>query len=618
MKRLLYIFLILIFPCNWAVYAQINLSELTVTITDTTQPKVEQAKNIYDWITNNITYDFKSYQTLTPRNLSPEQTLKVRKGLSYEYAGLMTALCKSVGIEAYTVFGYTKDFDYYSNKVFLHLNHCWSVINTGTEWIIADPTWGSGYLVAKSVMRSKIFNKSGSKTKLNFLKQYNPDYYNIPSADFLKTHYPLDPKWLFENNPPSYKAFESGYADSSLISINWVAEIQKIRGIIPINVMVIEGETALRYNENNLFDYGMAIHSSIPGFDAANKLTTNDIDQINEINSKCTKVTSLLASQRIITDSVYKERFSILKEFSSNQVKTQKIIEKEAIAAQKSYRKNKDENIKKTKGVYEKIVSLELKIKELENTHLKESNNSTETKTDLIKERDIKIAVSDREKQQFTFETSLDSLHKVMDYLLTLDAILNDSILLLYSELNNEFQVLKQVIDSGNEETINDRSDSIWNKFTMCTYLLNRKKGNSTDIDITLKSYKETKNSWETSLKEDQAQLREMYKTTHHADDVYDVYKYSLSQNIIFCESQIEFENRVLSHLGLQQGFIYGTRKQLKHLSKINNSEYKHFENWYNKTYNWENLNFRNDKKVISLVLKDTSRKSKVISNIMK
>jgi hypothetical protein len=82
-------------------------------------------------------------------------------------------------------------------------------------------------------------------------------------------------------------------------------------------------------------------------------------------------------------------------------------------------------------------------------------------------------------------------------------------------------------------------------------------------------------------------------------------------------ESQIEFENRLLTHLSLQEGFITLALKELKNLQKIAGLENKQFAEWYNPTIQWEKRNYKNDKEWITLTSKEAAKKKKIIDNKM-
>jgi hypothetical protein len=612
-------FLIGIFALYFVhVNGQDNLKEFVLTIVDTTKPETEQAKSIYNWITKNIVYDVKSYISVSPKSLSPEKTLKARKGLCFEYANLMAALCNSVGIETYVIYGYSKGTDYYPGKVFLHSNHCWNIIRVDSTWIVADPTWGSGYIGTKIKIFSGLLGSVGFNPMMKqnqiFIKEYNPDYFNISSVKLLKKHYPLDPKWLFGNNPPSYKAFESGYIDSSLIDVNWKNEINVVINKSQDFRLINDGETASYYNINNLFDWGYAIYQSTAGFDFQRQITHENYDQFMGVDEKLTKTIALLTRQQQISDSIYRIRYSGLKAFYSNHSHAYKTIENEIMNAKKSFRQNKKNNSNKANGIYKKIASNETKINILQETHLKEKKLLAMSDSDQQHDGEFRISLTDNEMEQLAYKPRLDSLNEVMEQLLTADAILNDSILLIYQEFNDQISKLYFVIITGDEVQINNQSDSVWNSYTTSSYLIERKKNNAGKMNQIAQVFTENRSKWEELLKEEQKQLKDIYKTYKLPDAVYDIYEQSLYQNIQMYQSQIDFEHKILTHYDLQNGFIVATRQQLKKLQKSEKHEFKQFNEWYKKKMDWETLNYKKDKDNLIEILKGAIEKRKIIS----
>lgn len=119
---------------------------------------VDKIAAIFGYVTDNISYDKdlakKVTNGLTGYTPDPDRTLKNGKGICFDYASLMTAMCRSQGIPSRIVVGYAKE----------NIYHAWNEIYTEeTGWItpelflknkgynIADATFYSGQKDKKKI-----------------------------------------------------------------------------------------------------------------------------------------------------------------------------------------------------------------------------------------------------------------------------------------------------------------------------------------------------------------------------------------------------------------------------------------------------------------------------------
>lgn len=119
---------------------------------------VDKIAAIFGYVTDNISYDKelakKVKNGLTGYTPDPDRTLKNGKGICFDYASLMTAMCRSQGIPSRIVVGYAKE----------NIYHAWNEIYTEeTGWItpelflknkgynIADATFYSGQKDKKKI-----------------------------------------------------------------------------------------------------------------------------------------------------------------------------------------------------------------------------------------------------------------------------------------------------------------------------------------------------------------------------------------------------------------------------------------------------------------------------------
>lgn len=94
---------------------------------------VDKIAAIFGYVTENITYDKdlakKVTNGLTGYIPDPDRTLKNGKGICFDYASLMTAMCRSQGIPARITVGYAKE----------NIYHAWNEIYTEeTGWITPE------------------------------------------------------------------------------------------------------------------------------------------------------------------------------------------------------------------------------------------------------------------------------------------------------------------------------------------------------------------------------------------------------------------------------------------------------------------------------------------------
>lgn len=111
----------------------------------------------YDFIINNISYDYDKVELLHPNYIPyPDKTIEELKGICYDYASLLAAMKRSEAIPVKLVKGYSTHVDGY---------HAWNEILINGEWVVVDTTVDAAY--NKANMK---FNFS--KTKSDYTKVY--------------------------------------------------------------------------------------------------------------------------------------------------------------------------------------------------------------------------------------------------------------------------------------------------------------------------------------------------------------------------------------------------------------------------------------------------------------
>jgi len=118
-----------------------DISDLAKRLTRLSQTDRDKARNIYNWITRNIKYDYSKYLNQLANNYTDVygavNTFKTKKGVCYDFSTLFAAMARSIGLEAKVIRG-----NYVSGK--RQEYHAWNEIYLQDEgkWIKLDSTFG--------------------------------------------------------------------------------------------------------------------------------------------------------------------------------------------------------------------------------------------------------------------------------------------------------------------------------------------------------------------------------------------------------------------------------------------------------------------------------------------
>lgn len=150
--------------------SEYNYSALATDITADATTKYEQARLIYLWICNNISFD----QTGEIR--TADRTYDNRRAVCQGFCELYYRLADALKLEVNLIYGKAK----------IPLNngieeHVWLGIKTEKGTILADPTWGAGKI------------RNGSFGRI-------PDplvWFDVDPSIFINTHFPKNKKQQF-------------------------------------------------------------------------------------------------------------------------------------------------------------------------------------------------------------------------------------------------------------------------------------------------------------------------------------------------------------------------------------------------------------------------------------
>lgn len=118
-----------------------EIVELADRITKGKTTDIEKARSIYEWVSNNINYDYDKLNDQMSSdftgNYGALNTLKTKKGVCYDYSTLTAALGRAAGLKVKVVLGYSD-----GNKEALH-NWNEFYVSSQNTWIKADASSAS-------------------------------------------------------------------------------------------------------------------------------------------------------------------------------------------------------------------------------------------------------------------------------------------------------------------------------------------------------------------------------------------------------------------------------------------------------------------------------------------
>ena len=194
-----------------------DISKLVSDLTITCKTDIEKSRAIYFWITENISYDYKTYnkkkkvksikckgkadcdlKIASWKNKILDRVLSKKIAICSGYSELFKKMCNLAKVDCEVVEGYTKSEPNQIGKMGV-LDHAWNVLNIDNKYYYLDLTWAAG---------SCSKNKKGKLDK--FYKERNEYYWLTPIDKLSRNHFPKDTlqlhnskynKELFKRNP---------------------------------------------------------------------------------------------------------------------------------------------------------------------------------------------------------------------------------------------------------------------------------------------------------------------------------------------------------------------------------------------------------------------------------
>jgi transglutaminase/protease-like cytokinesis protein 3 len=192
---------------------------------------IEKTRAAYYWISNNVSYDYKSANSVRSSGYHyyddselkkvqleyAENVLKEKKSVCEGYSQLLKYVLEQLEVKCEVIDGYAKTEVKEIGKIKNEENHAWNAVYLNEKWQLIDATWSTG-------------NEENNPGYFNF----NDAYFLIRPEYLIWSHFPDDKKWQLIKKPISNLAFfyspifHSGFYNSGL-------ELTKMKGIIKSN-----------------------------------------------------------------------------------------------------------------------------------------------------------------------------------------------------------------------------------------------------------------------------------------------------------------------------------------------------------------------------------------------
>jgi hypothetical protein len=164
------------------VNPEIYLTELVKCLTVNETGTKLKVKKIHDWICENVSYDFKSFNSNDFTNTPVDAYGVIKKGKTVcaGYANLFQEMCDIANIICITISGHAKGVGYVKGESY-KINHSWNAVKVDLKWELIDVTWDDCL----------------SET----------DYFFPDPEVFINDHYPVDNTWQLLEIPVTYDQY---------------------------------------------------------------------------------------------------------------------------------------------------------------------------------------------------------------------------------------------------------------------------------------------------------------------------------------------------------------------------------------------------------------------------
>jgi len=180
-----------------------TVKKIALSLTENVTDEKEKALALYTYLINNLKLDVGALNNDQISIVNPLNILKQKKALHLGYATLYQALCMEANLKCLLVPGYIVEAGQTANDPVIQCNHTWNLVNTGSDWILVDPTLGAGFVKIKEMRFRKFlyefFHIPYLQTKRIFVKKPDFAFFAPAPESFLLDHLPAAPYFQLTN-----------------------------------------------------------------------------------------------------------------------------------------------------------------------------------------------------------------------------------------------------------------------------------------------------------------------------------------------------------------------------------------------------------------------------------
>jgi len=442
--------------------------KLAEYLTKNDSSDAQKVLNIYTWITHNIKYDLKAVKKGKGKYYVAKKTLRKRKGVCNQYAGLFKTLCDAAGISSREIIGYSKGIGYHENHLYYEADHSWNGVRIDGFWYLVDPTWGSGDVIPKEQKLDKwfykVFKKPYLEKKLKFVKKPKLEYFFANPEMLITNHLPVDPNWQMVKYPVSLLKFENKdwkkYDCLPDTIFNKMMESNDYKKVLDLyefksnnQYNYIQGFNALTYNKRNIGALSEAYFVNATAYkyrkskNPKEDVAKNDfaIKQFNLASSHAKKHKKSIHSTSGTTFKIVKNKLkNTVENPLKRRIKTNKKQHLTAIKRLKPF-------AKQSKNTSNKITTLKYRIRSLEVAKSKKKYSRLQKKRISRYENKIQIEKNNLQIKSdhlllIELKDSIDQAINVMNELIIRKKELQKSLLSNNKKIDNSIEQASQMI----------------------------------------------------------------------------------------------------------------------------------------------------------------------------
>jgi len=215
---------------NIKAFRHTSANDLAFKITSKYNSQSEKASAIACWIIQNIKYNDLGYDEGENVVLTVEDILKKRKAHFAGLSLLYNNMCRTVGLSAESVPGYTRHSDFFVGDTLYRTNHMWSAVQFDDSWQLVDLMYAGTEKVQKKQLVSRLLNRTLNTSltvKYKYQKKINPEWIFKHPVFMIRSHFPADYHMQMLSYPVSIETFCKGADEvKSYIEKNSINAVQ--------------------------------------------------------------------------------------------------------------------------------------------------------------------------------------------------------------------------------------------------------------------------------------------------------------------------------------------------------------------------------------------------------